>query len=255
MLEKLRKKSYVVNRAAWRAKDTWLRVKFRSEFNQFQQLSKKFPKRFDLNWNDRAPFLYDKTKNTQFDRHYVYHTGWAARVLRDLKVAELVDIGSALYFISIVSAFLKVKFYDYRPAKLELDNVESGFADLLKLNFADNSMQTLSCMHVVEHIGLGRYGDPLDPEGDKKSMAELARVLAPGGYLLFVVPVGKPKIYYNCDRVYSRQLVEASFPSLKLLEFSLIVEDERDGGIIKNPSAALVSRQTFGCGCFLFTKV
>jgi len=47
-------------------------------------------------------------------------------------------------------------------------------------------------MNVVEHVGLGRYGEPLDPEGDIKAMRELRRVLAPGGSLLFVVPVGRP---------------------------------------------------------------
>jgi hypothetical protein len=36
-------------------------------------------------------------------------------------------------------------------------------------------------MHVVEHIGLGRYGEPMDEQGDLKAIEELKRVLAPGG--------------------------------------------------------------------------
>ncbi|MGA2030503.1 MAG: DUF268 domain-containing protein, partial [Verrucomicrobiota bacterium] len=77
----------------------------------------------------------------------------------------------------MVSAFVPVKFYDYRPADLHLDNLACEHADLQALPFADCGIQSISCMHVVEHVGLGRYGDPLDPNGDLKAMNELERVL------------------------------------------------------------------------------
>src|SRR5436853_180080 len=83
------------------------------------------------------------------------------------------------------SAFIPVEFYDYRPANVQLSNLTAEAADLLALPFAEGSVESLSCMHVVEHIGLGRYGDPLDPNGDLKAIAELRRVLAPAGTLLF----------------------------------------------------------------------
>ena len=125
-----------------------------------------------------------------FYRHYVYHTAWAARVLAVLKPALHVDVSSSLYFSAIASAFVPVDYYEYRPVKLTLDNFRSRTADLLALPFRDQSVPSISCMHAVEHVGLGRYGDPLDPEGDLKAMAELQRVVAPGGSLIFVVPVG-----------------------------------------------------------------
>ena len=79
----------------------------------------------------------------------------------------------------------------------------AGQTDICALPFADGSIQSLSCMHVVEHVGLGRYGDPLDPMEIEWQCSELQRVLAPGGDLLFVVPVGKPRIMYNAHRIYS----------------------------------------------------
>jgi hypothetical protein len=45
-------------------------------------------------------------------------------------------------------------------------------------------------MHVVEHVGLGRYGDPIDANGDAQAIKELKCVLWPGGVLYFVVPTG-----------------------------------------------------------------
>ena len=65
--------------------------------------------------------------------------------------------------------------------------------DLISLPFEDGSFHSLTCMHVVEHIGLGRYGDQVDPDGDLMAMKELERVTAKLGNLLFVVPVGIPK--------------------------------------------------------------
>jgi hypothetical protein len=126
-----------------------------------------------LKLSDIYPCLSDKLKSTPFDQHYTYHPAWAARILAKIKPAEHIDISSILSFSTIVSAFVPVKFYDYRPAVLEISNYHSGFADLKQLPFPDNSVESLSCMHTIEHIGLGRYGDELDVNGDIKAIEEL----------------------------------------------------------------------------------
>src|SRR5881409_2227893 len=120
----------------------WLRRlakgwRFRGEFRQFRSLSERRPPRFDLRWSERLPCLDDRTATTPFDRHYVYHAAWAARALADTRPERHVDISSTLFFCGIVSAFVPVDFYDYRPADLHLDNLVSGRADLLSLPFAD----------------------------------------------------------------------------------------------------------------------
>jgi SAM-dependent methyltransferase len=109
-------------------------------------------------------------------------------------------------------------------------------------------------MHVVEHIGLGRYGDPLDPEGDLKAMAELQRVLAPGGSLYFVVPVGEPRVQFNAHRIYAYRQVIESFPALELRQFALVPDDAETGGLIEGAPPALADQQQYGCGCFWFVK-
>ena len=102
-------------------------------------------------------------------------------MLSHVRPAKHVDISSRLYFVVIASAFVLVEAYDFRPPRLTLDNLHVGTANLTALPFDDGSVASLSCMHVVEHVGLGRYGDPLDPDGDLKAMAELKRVLATEG--------------------------------------------------------------------------
>jgi SAM-dependent methyltransferase len=216
--------------------------------------SKDKEKRFPLPFFSSMPILFENTPFTRFDTHYVYHTAWAARKVKEIGAASHTDISSSLYFSSIVSAFMPVEFFDYRPAKLNLSGLSSSPADLTKLHFEDDSVASLSCMHTVEHVGLGRYGDPIDPNGDMKAASELARVVAKGGSFLFVVPVGKPQIQFNAHRIYSYKMVIDMFPGLTLKEFSLIPDNAIDKGMIYNATKEQSDKQVYGCGCFWFTK-
>lgn len=228
---------------------------FLKDYINFKILNSKSNREFKLKWQDKLACLYDKTSYTNFDTHYIYHTAWAARILEKTKPNEHIDISSSLYFSSIVSAFLPIKFYDYRPVNLNLKNFSSFFADLLLLPFDDLSVESISCMHVLEHIGLGRYGDQLDPIGDIKGAKELERVLSKGGQLLFVVPVsGKPHIQFNAHRIYSFDMIINMFSNLKLIEFSLIPDNAKSIGIIVNATKEQANEQKYGCGCFHFIK-
>ena len=232
----------------------YLKLKdFEKDFDKFSSLSKN-SNRLSVEWNNRYPCLDDKTSTTGFDRHYLYHPAWASRVLANIMPSKHIDISSTLNFSTMVSAFIPVDFYDFRPADIRLTNLESKAADLMSLPFADNSIDSLSCMHVVEHVGLGRYGDPLDSDGDLKAIAELIRVIAMNGNLLFVVPVGKPKIQFNAHRVYSYEQIISYFSGMDLIQFALISEHPSDGGLMLNATAEDVEKQEYGCGCFWFKK-
>lgn len=232
-----------------------LTPEFLADFERFSEMAAVSKKRFKLDADDFFPITHEKTTYTGFDRHYVYHPAWAARIVAQNSPEKHVDISSTLHFCSIVSAFIPVDFYDYRPAKLFLSQLKSMPADLLSLPFKDNSIPSLSCMHTVEHVGLGRYGDAIDYDGDLKAVKELKRVLAVGGHLLFVVPLGREsRIFFNAHRVYTKQHVLDLFAELQLVEFSLIPEDESDGGLVPDPSESLLAKQVYGCGCFHFMK-
>lgn len=212
-------------------------------------------KRFSFKIKDFYPQLYDKTIKTGFDRHYVYHTSWAARVLTETKTIKHIDISSSLYFSGIVSAFIPIDFYDYRPANINLSNLSSKEGNLMSLPFSDNSVKSISCMHTIEHIGLGRYGDKIDAEGDIKAINELKRVVAKDGNLLIVLPIGeRAMIEFNAHRIYTYDLIISLFSGLKLKEFSLIPENEGKGGLIRNASPELIKGEKYACGCFWFIK-
>jgi len=235
-------------------KDFFLMPFILKDFFLFKKASHK-NSRFPVRIKDLYPCVLDKTKKTSFDRHYIFHTAWAARKIKEISPKFHTDISSSLYFSSIVSAFVPVKFYDYRPANLNLSELSSERADLLSLPFPDGSIKSLSCMHTVEHVGLGRYGDPINPDADIKAIKELKRVLARNGSLLFVVPIGgQPKIYFNAHRIYSYDQIISYFSGLILKEFTLIPQYEKDGGIIYGATKEMADKEKYACGCFWFIK-
>jgi hypothetical protein len=229
-------------------------LRFVHDFLKFRGLSSGRDSRFPMLWKDRKPCLGDDTPGTRFDRHYIYHPAWAARILARTRPDLHVDISSTLYFAAIVSSFVPVRFYDYRPADISLENLTSEAADLTALPFGDRTVRSLSCMHVVEHVGLGRYGDPLDPSGDLKAVSELTRVTTVGGSLLFVVPVGRPRILFNAHRIYSYDQVLELFPAFELQEFALVPDDPAHGGLVMKVGRETVDAQNYGCGCFWFLR-
>jgi hypothetical protein len=235
---------------------SYIRIKKKFEFvRQFRSFEEKSPasgKRFHE--TEKFFIQNEDTSTTAFDRHYIYHTAWASRILKTTHPEKHIDIASSLFFCTIASAFVPIEFYDFRPADVQLTNLKMGKADLLSLPFKDNSIRSLSCMHSIEHVGLGRYGDPLDYDGDLKSITELKRVLETNGNLLVVVPIGRPRIVFNAHRIYGAKQFIEYFKELDLVEFALVPDSGKDGGLVTNPSFDFCDAQNYACGCFWFKK-
>lgn len=220
------------------------------DFQEFRKLSKVNEK---PKFKDRKLIFTEKSNNHSFDAHYIYHPAWAIRILKKLNPKKHIDISSVLSFSTQLSAFIPTEYYDYRIANIKLKNLKTKFADLTNLPFDDESLESISCMHTVEHIGLGRYGDAINPDGDKIAMKELQRVIRKGGYLLFVVPVGRPRICFNAHRVYSYKQIVKEFDKCLLKEFVVLLDDY-EKGLQKNVPERILNKQNYACGCFLFKK-
>ncbi len=200
---------------------------------------------------DTYPCVYEKTETTSFDSHYFYQDIWAFKRIYKSKPDHHYDVGSAVNFVGFLTAITKVTFVDIRPLLATLDNFDSIQESILSLPFGDNSLLSLSCLHVAEHIGLGRYGDPFDPLGTKKACKELSRVLAPKGNLYFSVPIGRPKLCFNAHRIHSPKQIIDYFGDLELAELSGI---DDNGRFTRNIDVSILESADYGCGLFWFRK-
>jgi SAM-dependent methyltransferase len=162
-----------------------------------------------------------------------------------------VDIGSSVMMINVLSASAKTIFVDYRPLRVQLSNFLPLGGDIVRLPFRSGAITSLSCLHVIEHVGLGRYGDPINPAGSQLAAGELQRVLQPGGRLFLSVPVGSERVCFNAHRVFAPSTVQSFLPELRLESFSLV--DDTGRFTEQVPLQAAVGLD-YGCGLFEFVK-
>jgi hypothetical protein len=197
------------------------------------------------------PMLEDDTSTTDFDRHYVYQGPWVFEKLMWAKPEHHIDVGSYIYYLGFFAHLVPTTFVDIRPTEAQFKHFTEIPGSILELPFADDSVPSLSCLHVIEHIGLGRYGDPLDPRGTEKAAAELSRVLQRGGNLYVSVPVGREVTSFNAHRIHHPATVLGYFPSLELVRLDGILDD---GRLIEDVSPSVLADSVHACGLYWFTK-
>ena len=171
---------------------------------------------------DFYPCLHDKTSATGIDTHYFHQAIWALREIRQNGARQHVDIGSDVNFVGMLTVITEVLFVDIRPLFLNIQNYQGIGASITALPFATNSIASLSCMHVLEHIGLGRYGDPVDPLGPEKACREIVRVLQPGGHAYISTLIGRPRVAFNGHRVFEPSEVLALFAGLEIEAMAMV---------------------------------
>jgi len=225
-------------------KQIFLLRNFFNDFKKYQLLETN--QNFILKKKDIKPCIFDKTAHP-IDYVYFYQDNWCARKIFENKPNHHYDIGSKLELVGIIAQFVPTTFIDFRQLDLRLNNLSFINADILSLPFKDNSIQSLSSICVIEHVGLGRYGDKLDSFGSEKAINELKRVLAKNGNLYISVPVDKENIvYFNAHRAFTRDYILKLFAPLKLIEEKYLYKKD----LIDNYDAT----RGFGTGMFHFKK-
>jgi SAM-dependent methyltransferase len=119
-------------------------------------------------------------------------------------ISKHVDIGSRIDgFVAHVACFRRLEVFDIRPISADIPGVDFRKMDLMALpsGFTDYC-DSMSCLHALEHFGLGRYGDPIDPLGHEAGLKNIAALLRPGGRLFLSVPVGRERVEFNAHRVF-----------------------------------------------------
>ena len=204
-----------------------------------------------LRLRDAQPKLADRLPTSPYDPHYFYQDVWAAKRVAELAPGSHVDVGSRVDYVGFLTSHTDVTFVDIRPLEATVDRLSSVAGSVLAMPFEDQSLESISCLHVAEHIGLGRYGDPLDPAGTRKAAKELQRVLAPGGQLLFSLPVGAPRVCFNAHRVHDPADVIAFFDELELVEHAG-VDDQ--GNFARHRERDALTGSRYACGMFRFVR-
>jgi len=218
-----------------------------------QDIMKVFP-HIKKKWSfikNLFPILDEKTSETKFDAHYFYNPIWAFSHIKKTQPKFHVDVASDYRLSGYLSTIIHTIFVDIRPIPTDLQNLEVIKGSALELPFKSEEIPSLSCLHVIEHIGLGRYGDPIDVLGHEKAATEFTRVLKRGGLLYIAVPIGKEKTCFNAHRIFSPLYIIDLFDKFNLEEFSVITDNNK---YIELTNPKLFLNQDYACGLFIFKK-
>lgn len=209
---------------------------------------------FNIVWLDNFPCLLDRFESAgSLSKHYFYQDLWAATKVHDFKVSRHYDIGSRLDgFIAHCLPFCEVVMLDVRPLPYKINNLIFQQVNCMNMDqIPSGSILSISTLHAIEHFGLGRYGDPIDPLGHKKAIDEIKRVVAVGGQIVFSVPIGVQRLEFNGHRIFDPKTIVDLFESCDLQEFS-VVDDRNE--LHENVRVDDWRNLRYGCGLFLFKK-
>jgi len=170
-----------------------------------------------------------------------------------------VDIGSRIDgFAAHLASFRSVEVFDIRPLEVNISNVTFKQLDIMdRTCIKENSIPSVSCLHALEHFGLGRYGDPINFEGFDIGFKNIADLLMPRGKLYFSVPIGPQRIEFHAHRVFSLSfLMEMISPFYTIDMFSYVVDQNNFYPDVQLTNELINNNChcRYGCGIFELTK-
>tara|TARA_Y100000588_G_C14092778_1_gene855254 strand:+ start:106 stop:885 length:780 start_codon:yes stop_codon:yes gene_type:complete len=190
--------------------------------------------------------------------HYFHQDLLVAKLINEHNPKRHVDIASRVDgFVAHVASFREIEVLDIRPLEKSVhQNIRFRKADLMSpQNLGETD--SLSCLHAIEHFGLGRYTDPIDVDGHNKGITNLVNLVSVGGRLYVSFPIGQSdEVHFNAHRVFHARTI-FKHPSIskymKLVRFDYV---DDNGDLHLNKDVSDVNAETkYGCGIYTFEKV
>ncbi len=218
--------------------------------------------RFRASYNGRlelVPCLHDWIEEGGATKsEYFWQDLLVARKIFAANPEKHVDIGSRVDgFVAHVASFREIEVFDIRPITTNIPGVTFKQADLMHPVTIVDYCDSLSCLHALEHFGLGRYGDPLDPKGYESGIRNMARILRAGGVFYLSVPVGIERVEFNAQNVFEPTTIIDIAGSNQLLLSGFTLFTHENGLVemdITTEDLILVGKERYGLGLFTFIK-
>jgi hypothetical protein len=208
------------------------------------------------------PWLEDRfAESGAIKGHYFHQDLLVARCININNPSIHVDVGSRVDgFVAHVASFRPIVVIDIRPLNGSIPNISFMQANMM-MPLSDELVDycdSLSCLHALEHFGLGRYGDPVSYDGYILGLNNLHRILKKNGKLYLSVPIGPQRIEFNAHRVFSVEYLLECFNGKYQIDQFSYVDDQ--GDLHENEQITGTSAQQnfgciYGCGIFEMTKL
>lgn len=224
----------------------------------------KFAKNYQgyLKWKPCLHDRYDEGGDTK--NEYFWQDLLVARWIHKANPQKHVDVGSRVDgFVIHVASFREIEVFDVRPITTIIPGVVFRQADLMNasslpdLSEGRGYCDSLSCLHALEHFGLGRYGDPINAKGYRQGLENMSKLLRPGGVFYLSTPIGKERVEFNANWVFDPQRIVEIAAENGLELKALTTFSHEDGVCALDPRESILvelSQQQYNLGIFTFIK-
>ena len=210
------------------------------------------------------PCLHDRYEEGGVTKsEYFWQDLLVARAIHAAKPDKHVDIGSRVDgFVAHVASFREIEVFDVRPISTAVPGVVFRQLDLmnpasLPTTAGRGYCDSLSCLHAIEHFGLGRYGDPVNPKGYQLGIANMAQLLQSDGTFYLSTPIGQERVEFNANWVFDPRSIVRCAAAAGMTLKKLIVITAANGpqeAAIDTANMAELALPRYQLGVFTFTK-
>lgn len=210
------------------------------------------------------PCLHDRYEEGGATKsEYFWQDLLVARAIHAAKPLKHVDIGSRVDgFVAHIASFRDIEVFDVRPITAEIPGVVFYQADLMSQASLPTAAgrgycDSLSCLHAIEHFGLGRYGDAVNSHGYQRGIANMGQLLQSGGTLYLSTPIGKERVEFNANWVFDPRSIVRCAEAAGMTPQKLIVITSANGpqeSAFDESALADLALQRYQLGLFIFTK-
>jgi hypothetical protein len=241
---------------------------------KLKKLIKYFPKYFPRYLSQRLEFKklggnithnfmilgdYSESAGTA-SGHYFHQDLLVASFIKKNNPKRHIDIGSRIDgFVAHVASFREIDVIDIRNLdKSEHSNINFIQKDMMNKNFLEeNITDSISCLHAIEHFGLGRYGDKIDVNGHINGFNNIIKMLSSSGKLYVSFPIGKRnEVHFNAHRIFHPEDIFKWSESSNDIIFERFdfVDDKGKLHLDKDFKKDCLDL-VYGCGIYTFRKV
>lgn len=236
-------------------KDLMKKKRYEEDVKKFKSLSHDN----DFEFHKTCCIYEDEVAAAVTDPHYFLMDLYFAKIINKRRPTNHYDIGSRVdgFIAHLLASEIPVTLLDIRPFPIEIEGLSFVQTDATSLKqIEDDSLESISSLHAIEHFGLGRYGDFIEPQAWKTALKSIQSKVKPGGFFYLGIPIGnKAQINFNMHRVFTPNMVIQQLDSMELVSFAYInnyriinVEDRTSLDEITSSVGA------YDCGLFCFKK-
>lgn len=158
----------------------------------------------------------------EFFSHYDSYSFWLAKKIKEMNgnSQNILDVGNLKVTNALLSLSNTVTSLTLMDCEDRISNVNYIIQDIAKpLQLADSSFDIFTSLASLHLVGLGRYGDEINPNTLINFIRELDRVMKKNSDLIFSISYGKNCLAFNEGWKFDIEILKKLFDKWELVDW------------------------------------